>query len=104
MQTSARMGSSKERVAGAGVAVAPHSPYFGPGFIATLHIVSALIERPLVEVLWLDMEANPFDPWVRPENGRVRLPPGPGLGCDPDPVIVDRYRVGDIVKTGRGRP
>ena len=31
----------------------PHSPYFGPGFIATLHIVAALIEKPLVEVLWL---------------------------------------------------
>lgn len=84
-----------------GIEVAPHSPYFGPGFIATLHVVSAAIERPLVEVLWLDMEANPFDPWVRAENGRVRLPPGPGLGCDPDPAILEHYRVGEIVRTTR---
>ena len=45
-----------------GVAVAPHSPYFGPGFIATLHIIAADARKPLVEVLWLDMEANPFHP------------------------------------------
>lgn len=82
-----------------GVTVTPHSPYFGPGFIATLHIVAALSERPLVEVLWLDMEANPFDPWVTPVDGRVRLPPGPGLGCDPDMAVVERYRVGEVVRT-----
>lgn len=77
-----------------GVAVAPHSPYFGPGFIATLHVAAALIERPLVEVLWLDMEANPFDPWVRPVDGRLAVPGGPGLGCDPDPAVLARYTVG----------
>ncbi len=82
-----------------GVEVAPHSPYFGPGFLATLHLAAALVERPMIEVLWLEMEANPFDPWVRAENGRVRLPDGPGLGCDPDPDIVRRYRVGDVVLT-----
>ena len=77
-----------------GVTVAPHSPYFGPGFIATLHIASALIERPLIEILWVDMEANPFDPWVRPRDGHVAVPDGPGLGCDPDPDILSRYTVG----------
>ena len=52
-----------------GVAVAPHSPYFGPGFIATLHIIAAMPDNPLVEVLWLDMEANPFIPsWCRPTD------------------------------------
>jgi D-galactarolactone cycloisomerase len=77
-----------------GVVVAPHSPYFGPGFIATLHIASALIELPLIEVLWVDMEANPFDPWVRVRNGRITVPDGPGLGCDPDPEVLARYTVG----------
>jgi D-galactarolactone cycloisomerase len=75
-----------------GVQVTPHCAYFGPGFLASLHIIAALIEVPLVEVLWLDMEANPFDPWVRPVNGRLRVPQGAGLGCDPDPAIVARYR------------
>lgn len=78
-----------------GVEVAPHSPYFGPGFIATLHIAAARVERPLVEVLWLDMEANPFDPWVRAVDGKVRVPQGPGLGCDPDPALLARYARSD---------
>lgn len=77
-----------------GVKVAPHSPYFGPGLIATMHICAALIADPLVEILWLDMEANPFDPWVRIADGHVQLPPGPGLGCVPDPAVIERYRVG----------
>ena len=74
-----------------GVEVVPHSPYFGPGFVATLHLAAALIERPMIEVLWLDMEANPFDPWVRAEGGRVAVPSAPGLGCDPDPAVLARY-------------
>jgi D-galactarolactone cycloisomerase len=81
--------------------VMPHSPYFGPGFIATLHIAAALIEQPLVEVLWLDMEANPFDPWVRAADGKVGVPSGPGLGCDPNPVILKRYAEGQRTRTER---
>jgi len=87
-----------------GVQVTPHCPYFGAGFLASVHIIAALIDRPLVEVLWLDMEANPFDPWVKPVNGRVKVPQGPGLGCDPDPAIVARYRGGETVVTTQGRP
>jgi D-galactarolactone cycloisomerase len=82
-----------------GVAVAPHSPYFGPGFVATLHLAAALVERPLIEVLWLDMEANPFDPWVRAVDGRMAVPDGPGLGCDPDPAVLARYTVGSPTRT-----
>jgi L-alanine-DL-glutamate epimerase-like enolase superfamily enzyme len=86
-----------------GVEVTPHSPYFGPGFLATLHIVAALIERPLVEVLWLEMEANPFDPWVRAIGGKLAVPPGPGLGCDPDPAILARYTRRPPVRTAAKR-
>ncbi|GGJ37738.1 enolase [Neoroseomonas lacus] len=74
-----------------GVEVIPHCPYFGPGFVATLHIAAAMPERPLIEVLWLEMEANPFDPWVRAKDGTVAVPTAPGLGCDPDPVVLERY-------------
>ncbi len=82
-----------------GVEVIPHCPYFGPGFVATLHIAAALCERPLVEVLWLEMEANPFDPWVRARDGQVMVPQGPGLGCDPDPVVLARYLTTPPVRT-----
>jgi L-alanine-DL-glutamate epimerase-like enolase superfamily enzyme len=86
-----------------GVQVTPHCPYFGPGFLASLHIIAGLIETPLVEVLWLDMEANPFDPWVKLVNGRMKVPQGSGLGCDPDPAVMARYRRGDVVRTTQGR-
>jgi D-galactarolactone cycloisomerase len=88
-----------------GVEVVPHSPYFGPGFVATLHLAAALIERPMIEVLWLDMEANPFDPWVRAEGGKVAVPSAPGLGCDPDPAVLARYTKAPATRTeAKGEP
>ena len=88
-----------------GVEVVPHSPYFGPGFVATLHLAAALIERPMIEVLWLDMEANPFDPWVRAEGGKVAVPSAPGLGCDPDPAVLARYTQAPPTRTeARAKP
>jgi D-galactarolactone cycloisomerase len=85
-----------------GIAVAPHSPYFGPGFVATVHIAAARVERPMVEMLWLEMEANPFDPWVRASGGRVPVPQGPGLGCDPDPGLLARYAMGESHRITHG--
>lgn len=87
-----------------GVQTVPHCPYFGPGFLASLHIAAALPQQPLIEVLWLEMEANPFDPWVRPRDGKVAIPQGPGLGCDPDPEVLGRYRVGQPHITTGARP
>lgn len=85
-----------------GIGVAPHSPYFGPGFVATLHLASALVERPMVEALWVDMEANPFEPWTRAENGAFAVPRGPGLGCDPDPAVLARYTAAPPTRTEAG--
>ena len=85
-----------------GLEVAPHSPYFGPGFVATLHLAAALVENPMIEVLWLDMEANPFDPWVRAPGGQVAVPTGPGLGCEPDADVLRRYTRGTPTRTGAG--
>ncbi|WP_419897632.1 mandelate racemase/muconate lactonizing enzyme family protein [Roseomonas sp. USHLN139] len=82
-----------------GVELVPHCPYFGPGFIATLHVAAAMLEEPMIEVLWLEMEANPFDPWVRVKDGMVPVPRGPGLGCDPDPAVLARYADGAVVRS-----
>jgi L-alanine-DL-glutamate epimerase-like enolase superfamily enzyme len=77
-----------------GVRVVPHCPYFGPGFLASLHIIAAMPESPPVEILWRSMEANPFDPWIRAERGTIRVPQGPGLGVEPDAATLRRYGVG----------
>jgi L-alanine-DL-glutamate epimerase-like enolase superfamily enzyme len=85
-----------------GIKVYPHCPYFGPGLIASCHIAAALIEEPLIEVLWLDMEANPFDPWVRTRDGKIRVADGPGLGVEPDPGCLARYAKDKPVRITEG--
>ena len=74
-----------------GVRVVPHCAYFGPGYLASLHLVATMAEAPL-ERLWLHLEASPFGEWLDAPGGMARVPPGPGLGCDPDLAVLDRYR------------
>ena len=81
-----------------GIEVQLHCPYFGPGLIASYHMASALIENPLIEILWIDMQANPFDPWVRSVAGKVSVPTGAGLGVEPDQECLERYRIGETTR------
>ena len=76
----------------AGVTLMPHSPYFGPGFLATLQLMAARPEAGgLVERYHMDLEAGFYGELVNPVNGRFALPTGPGLGCDPDPDVIKTY-------------
>lgn len=77
----------------ANVAVAPHSAYFGPGLIATAHLVAALGRAPMVERLYCDLTESPFGDWYEPVDGHLAVPQGPGLGIDPDPAILEKLRV-----------
>jgi L-alanine-DL-glutamate epimerase-like enolase superfamily enzyme len=74
------------------VRLVPHCPYFGPGFIASLHLTAALPAGTPVERLAVDLEASPMGDWIDVKNGELRVPHGPGLGADPDPALVARYR------------
>jgi len=76
-----------------GVALVPHSPYFGPGLLATLHMSAAFEHESMIEYSFVDLGANPLGESIEVKNGRIVLPRGPGLGRDPDPEIVERYRV-----------
>jgi D-galactarolactone cycloisomerase len=75
------------------VKVAPHSPYFGPGLVASVHICAALPDRPPVERFYCDLEASPFGDLVDASGGYMRVPDGPGLGLVVDEAVIDRYRV-----------
>jgi D-galactarolactone cycloisomerase len=77
----------------AGVRVMPHSPYFGPGFIATLHLAAAMQDDSLLEYFYLTPEAQPMGNWTLPKDGAFAIPDGPGLGCDPDPDVLRDYVV-----------
>ena len=81
-----------------GIEAQLHCPYFGPGLLASYHIAAAMIEKPLIEILWIDMEANPFDPWVKAVDGKINVPNTPGLGVEPDSGILKQYQTGQTVR------
>ena len=80
--------------AAAGVRAVPHNAYFGPGYLASLHLVAALADEAPFERLYLQLDASPFGALLEAAGGKVPVPQGPGLGCDPDMAIVERYRAG----------
>jgi D-galactarolactone cycloisomerase len=73
-----------------GVKVAPHSPYFGPGALATLHLLAALVPDALFEYYYLWPEGSLYPGLFGAVD--VKVPEGPGLGLDPDPDAMRRYR------------
>ena len=75
-----------------GVRVAPHSPYFGPGAIATLHLLTTLAEPAWFELYYLDAEAALFGAALKPVNGVMTIPQGPGLGVEPALDVIARFR------------
>jgi len=77
-----------------GVKLAPHSPYFGPGFLATLHLMSTRDDDTYVEVFYMNREACLWKGRIDiDEKGQVAVPDGPGLGYEPDKEVMERYRV-----------
>ena len=76
-----------------GVALMPHSPYFGPGFLATLHAIAASPGESLFERLYVSLEASLYGDLIDAVDGHFRVPQGAGLGVDPDPAVIEAYRV-----------
>lgn len=77
-----------------GVAVVPHSAYFGPGLIASIHCIAAMPREGLVERYDADFEVNPLHDAILPDgNGCLAVPQGPGLGVEPDPTVIEKLRV-----------
>jgi L-alanine-DL-glutamate epimerase-like enolase superfamily enzyme len=77
-----------------GVPVVPHSAYFGPGLLASIHCIAALPGESLVERFYCDFADNPLGDAIHPRDGRIAVPQGPGLGVDPDPRLLDLRRSG----------
>lgn len=77
----------------AGKTVMPHSPYFGPGYWATLQLAAARAEVGLFEYLYISQEAVIDEGMPRPEKGQLAIPDLPGIGCTPDQKIIAKYRV-----------
>ena len=62
-----------------GVAVVPHSAYFGPGLIASIHCIAAMPGESLVERYDADFAVNPLHDAIMPDkNGCLAGAAGPG--------------------------
>ncbi len=71
----------------------PHTPYFGPGYFATLAMLPLMSPKTLVEYLFVEPEA-----WVaatpRPTgDGMLASTDAPGIGFEPDFDVLERYAV-----------
>ena len=78
-----------------GVRLVPHNATFGMGYLASLHINAAVAPDAPFEHIFVDLEDSPLGEWLRPVQGRVRVPDGPGLGRDPDLAVLRKYAVGE---------
>ena len=76
-----------------GVRIIPHSPYFGPGFLATLHLMSVRSEG-LIEVFYMKRAASLWGNRIDADaNGDIAVPQGPGLGYEPDKDVMEKYLI-----------
>lgn len=76
-----------------GVRVVPHSAYFGPGLLASIHVCAAQAREVWTERFYCDFEVTPFGAAIDPSAGRIAVPQSPGLGRDPDPEALRRLTV-----------
>jgi D-galactarolactone cycloisomerase len=69
----------------------PHSPLYGPGLIATLHVIAAAPEPMMCEFFYADLAASPLGDMIYPRDGYHAVPTGPGLGITVDESLLRRY-------------
>lgn len=73
-----------------GARVVPHSFYWGPGYLATAHIIAAMPQPALLETVFVNFETLPH-PLMDPMQPTVTLPESPGLGFEPDLQALKPY-------------
>lgn len=76
------------KCADASVVCAPQVAFFGPGYLASLHLIAAQETEVSLERLYVELAHVPFGRSVPIEAGWVRVPDGPGLGADPEPELA----------------
>lgn len=69
-----------------------HSPYLGPAYLASLHLITSLAPSTMLERLYLqDIPADFYGDQFTPKNGVVTVSDNIGLGADPDMSLIKKY-------------
>jgi L-alanine-DL-glutamate epimerase-like enolase superfamily enzyme len=71
--------------------VLPHSPYFGPGLLATLHLAAVQPGVPLVEYHFVETDGWLYDIKGLRQGEMMEVPTGSGLGLDFNMDVFDRF-------------
>lgn len=83
--------------AAAGLRVVPHSFYWGPGYVATAHILAAQPTPEWLETAFIAYEENPHD-LIDPFDPKLTLSSDrPGLGFAADRGLFERYLISRAV-------
>ncbi len=77
------------------VEVCPFSMLFGPGLLATVHLMASRARPGMMEHVRAPLEATLYGDRLSSVGSHYRAPDGPGLGFDPDPDVVRDYRIRD---------
>jgi L-alanine-DL-glutamate epimerase-like enolase superfamily enzyme len=83
-----------QSVAAAGQTLMAHTPYFGPGYHATLQLAAAIEPFGLLEYLWVEPAAWAAIDTPRPIDGVLEIPDALGIGFEPNFDVLERFRVG----------
>ncbi|AYM14767.1 MULTISPECIES: mandelate racemase/muconate lactonizing enzyme family protein [Agrobacterium] len=74
-----------------GLTIMPHSPYFGPGYHATLQLAAATENAGLFEYLYVDPEAWVAKRTPQPVKGIIPVEETHGIGFEPDLDVLEKY-------------
>ncbi|WP_266064894.1 mandelate racemase/muconate lactonizing enzyme family protein [Brucella intermedia] len=78
----------------AGRTIAPHSPYLGPGLLATMQMAFVFHEIEWIEHYSISLETPLYAEFDEVDAaGCFLLPDGPGLGADPQFAALEKYRI-----------
>lgn len=75
----------------AGLTCMPHSPYFGPGYFATLQMLASVNDGSMLEYLYVEPDAFPGMDTPQPQEGKVLIPNCKGIGFIPDDLVFKKY-------------
>ena len=73
---------------GTRVHCAPQVAFFGPGYLASLHLIAAQQDEVSLERLYVELAHVPYGDTVPVKDGWVGVPDAPGLGADPELVLA----------------
>jgi L-alanine-DL-glutamate epimerase-like enolase superfamily enzyme len=76
----------------ASVTIAPHTPFQGPGLLATLHLVSTVRDDAAYAFTFLDFAGSAYGAAGAPTKGVLEVPQGAGLGFEPDAAFLKEYK------------